>query len=43
LSEELVAALRSDNRIAMKQIFSLHWESVFDASFRKVGDESVQA
>jgi RNA polymerase sigma-70 factor (family 1) len=41
LSEELVTGLRSDNPIAMEQIFNLHWESVFDAAFQKVGDESV--
>jgi len=41
LSEVLITSLKNDDPFAMEQIFSVHWETIFDAAFRKVGDEDV--
>lgn len=41
MSEVLIASLKNDDPLAMNHIFSVHWETIFDAAFRKVGDEDI--
>ena len=41
MSELLVSSLKCDDNLAMEQIFSVYWEEVFDAAFKKVCDDDV--
>ena len=37
----LLNSLKNDDRNAMDSLFNTYWEFVFDAAFRKLGDEDV--
>ncbi|WP_316801265.1 RNA polymerase sigma-70 factor [Pedobacter frigidisoli] len=41
LNETLISSLRNHDHKAMDQLFNLYWEFVFDAAFKKTGDEEV--
>ncbi|WP_129716156.1 RNA polymerase sigma factor [Pedobacter sp. SYP-B3415] len=41
MTQLLLHALKNDSRQAMKDIYTLHWEKVFDAAFFKTGDEAI--
>lgn len=36
-----MASLKNNDPFAMEQIFHAHWENVFDAAFKKLGDEAL--
>jgi RNA polymerase sigma-70 factor (ECF subfamily) len=38
---ELLLSLKTSNHSAMDELFNTYWEFVFDAAFRKLGDEEV--
>lgn len=41
MSELLIASLKQGDHFAMEQIFNLYWEAIFDAAFKKIGDENI--
>jgi len=41
VSELLIASLKQGDHFAMEQIFNLYLEAIFDAAFKKIGDENV--
>ncbi|WP_316804267.1 RNA polymerase sigma-70 factor [Pedobacter nototheniae] len=38
---DLLASLKNGTHSAMEQIYHSHWEQVFDAAFKKLGDEDL--
>lgn len=41
VSEILIALLKKGDHFAMEKIFNLYWETIFDAAFKKIGEENV--
>lgn len=38
---DLIASLKKDDQSAMEIIYTTHWEQVFDAAYKRIGNESI--
>ncbi|WP_219225012.1 RNA polymerase sigma-70 factor [Pedobacter antarcticus] len=38
---DLLSSLKNGNRLAMEEIYHTYWEQVFDAAFKRLGDDTI--